>query len=36
MDSLIIENGGNNNINWEKLDFKNPNDISSILYLRLK
>ncbi len=32
INSLIIENGGNTIINWEQLDFKNPNDISSILY----
>ena len=32
INSLIIENGGNSILNWEKLDFKNPNDISSILY----
>ena len=33
INSLIIDDNNNNNvIKWESLEFKNPNDISSILY----
>ena len=33
INNLIIDDNNNNNVvNWESLEFKNPNDISSILY----